>query len=1595
MSLLIFGALALALSVVTPAISRLPLRIAHTPQGHGFVEYFVAYLAICLFFICLRRFLLQRTKEFLLFGLGFSTYAIFQIFQNLSFPGFHNLAWFQPSLNLSLAFDLAARLALALFFLFGILNVNRPFVQPTLRNIGLIYLNSVTAIFLAAILFYSFLPAVFYQHEQATTLKKSLDGLCALLFLACAALLFRFYVRKRHVLYFWFSLAAIFGVFTNLHLGLWETLYDPNFSFGHLLNIFFFSTILFGIFADHFRFVEIEAELRESLEKSKENLEMSEKTFRTFVENMADGFVVTDKNGAIVFCNQTLADTLDYSKTFLTGSAFSKLLPENAHFEALFKDDSPARQLEIEMISRDKRRVPVLLNVARISGGKGEFAGLQAVVTNLSRRKQVERDLENLVKEKTKNIEIFRQCIENSTDGILITDIDGRITYSNRAFDSMTHFLKSELIGKETSVLLCDDRSEAVHEQIWKTVREGRVWRGEFNTRRKDGSGFIGEVAVVPIGDEDGAASNFLWIETDITRRKTLERSLQKYAEELTSKTSELEAAKSYYETLISGMTDILIVVDNEGECTFINDYGRQRLQLRSEDLTKGRLPIFFDDLKRLEKDYGSRINVEIKDFESVIKTRDGEAILCSWHARPLFDRFGRRVGAMAVGRDISEYKKMQTELHEYTKNLENKVKDRTKELQQRVNQLARLLEIGEDIRLNVDVDVILNKICEAVQALGWRRVVISLRDYESRTSRAVAAAGLSPQDLEEVMSWTAIPFEESEKFFKEEFQISNSYFIGHERKLITRKSPHTLSYDLGERQADEWHSLDALLVPIRSKAKILGVISVDDPEDRRRPMSERVRDLEIFADKAALAIENARHLEIQKENERQAKFLVEIGQIFHSSLKMSEVVEAIVTKGGKAIGELCSLMLMAEGENLVPQASYHEKPELIDLFNQGCEKYPCRAGADFVGSVVATGQPLLMSRPFPQHVQDFYETPFYLLNRQRPISSLMILPLRARDRVLGVMVFLQFQPKRKYKHEELTLAQELTDRAALAIENARLFEEAGDKARQLEKANKLKSEFLTNVSHELRTPLNAIITLTDILMRGIPGDLNAEQIRQLQIIQRSGSNLLNLINDILDLSKIEAGKIEPIYSPIPIRAVVEETIEHIRPLCIRKRLELEYLPAADVPEIIFSDQDKLTKALTNVIANAVKFTDHGKISVLLNLQEDKLRIDVSDTGVGIPENRLEDIFKEFQQVDSSDSRKYGGTGLGLTIARKMLTILGGSISVVSQVGKGSTFTILLPLKTESEIAEAKRFDSRRAPPIGEFELEVSDDRDRLDARKKVVLIIDDEKEAIYIMQQYLHEHDYQIIFPQNGENVLELAELYSPFVITLDILMPAQSGWEVLDLLKSDERTKEIPVVVTSILQERERALAMGAAEYLVKPFEPQKLLAVLAALDSRALKPRIFPELPDFSKIKKALRAKLFFPFSQRKLPELRSRILLVDDDKDTQYAMKYILEQAGYQVYFANEGGEALQQAQLIKPNLILMDIMMPEMDGYEATRQLKAHHDFKNIPIIAMTAKAMKGDREKILLAGCDDYIAKPFMTKEILQLVEKWLQQSLN
>jgi signal transduction histidine kinase/CheY-like chemotaxis protein len=407
-----------------------------------------------------------------------------------------------------------------------------------------------------------------------------------------------------------------------------------------------------------------------------------------------------------------------------------------------------------------------------------------------------------------------------------------------------------------------------------------------------------------------------------------------------------------------------------------------------------------------------------------------------------------------------------------------------------------------------------------------------------------------------------------------------------------------------------------------------------------------------------------------------------------------------------------------------------------------------------------------------------------------------------------------------------------LASQAAIALEHATLFEQVRRHAeeletkveartrelqetnRQLEAASRHKSEFLANMSHELRTPLNAIIGFSRIVMRRAKDTLPVKQYENLEKIVLSADQLLRLINDVLDLAKVEAGKMEVRAVTFSLDALIEACLRMVEPMVKSDQVPLVKDIEIDLPRL-HTDQDKLKQILINLLSNAIKFTEAGTIAVSARRQDNRVVIAVADHGIGIPEEALEILFDEFRQVDSSSTRRYGGTGLGLSISRHFARLLGGDIAVRSAVGRGSTFTVTIPMRYESVESDPAPAGARgqRQP----------------DRNGSVMLAIDDDPDAIYLLRENLGETGYRVVGALTGEEGLEKARALRPFAITLDIMMPDRDGWEVLRDLKADPATCHIPIIVLSVVDEKEQAYRLGAFDYLVKPFERDALLGSL----------------------------------------------------------------------------------------------------------------------------------------------------------------------
>jgi len=553
-------------------------------------------------------------------------------------------------------------------------------------------------------------------------------------------------------------------------------------------------------------------------------------------------------------------------------------------------------------------------------------------------------------------------------------------------------------------------------------------------------------------------------------------------------------------------------------------------------------------------------------------------------------------------------------------------------------------------------------------------------------------------------------------------------------------------------------------------------------------------------------------------------------------------------------------------------------------------------------------------------------------------------------------------------------LQREIAERkrveAALKEERTSLAQRVEERTADLRKANgelaraaRLKDEFLASMSHELRTPLNAILGMSESLQEEIYGPLNERQTRSLRIVEESGRHLLDLINDILDVSKIEAGKLDLQYGTVLVQSVCQASLQFIKQDALKKRLKVSSNFDTAVAKIQ-ADPRRLKQILVNLLNNAVKFTlQDGAIGLEVtgNAEQEMVHFTVWDTGIGISQDQIEHLFMPFIQLDSSLSRQYAGTGLGLTLVQRLTEMHGGSVSVESQVGKGSRFTVSMPWQEPAEVVE-------------EVEETESDTADLSSIHK--VLIVEDSPTAAAWIASCLAELGVESAIHERGEGVVDRALEIQPDVILLDILLPGIDGWDVLPQLKAEPRTQDIPVFITSVMDERSRGLALGAAGYLIKPVSFKQLQQVL----SQVAHPQT-EELPTFVE-------------SFNEDPEVESPLILMAEDNEDNInaVMDYLLAE-GYRMAVARNGSDAIQRAREERPRVILMDIQMPGMDGLEAMRQIRSDADLADIPIIALTALAMHGDRERCLKAGADDYMSKPVRLKELARAIKEQLNRT--
>ena len=708
-------------------------------------------------------------------------------------------------------------------------------------------------------------------------------------------------------------------------------------------------------------------------------------------------------------------------------------------------------------------------------------------------------------------------------------------------------------------------------------------------------------------------------------------------------------------------------------------------------------------------------------------------------------------------------------------------------------------------------------------------------------------------------------------------------------------------------------------------------------------------------------------------------------------------------------------------------------------------------------------------------------------------------------------------------------LGEQKTEMADKNQELELLHRELEDKLKELELSSRYKSQFLSTMSHELRTPLNSILILSNALGQNKKGNLDEKQVEHAQVIHSAGADLLSLINDILDISKIEEGKMDVVVDPIAPAELGDHFRRHFSHVAENRGVEFRVALGDDLPANFYTDRQRLEQIIKNLLSNALKFTDDGSVTLGIHrpLADERvpgrldrastLKFSVTDTGVGIPEDKQKLIFEAFQQADGTTSRKYGGTGLGLTISRELARLLGGEIGLHSDgPGQGATFTLYLPegsaeqaradgeadLGVDMDMDVGANAEAHTAPNLP---FQTTDD-DYV-VREKTVLVVEDDREFANVLVDLAADYGLESRICNDGESGLEYARRHRPSAIILDIGLPGMDGWEVMEKLKADPRTQDIPVHFLSGKDERNKALELGAIDFLAKPVNQEQILKAFAKIETAietnvrrllvvedseiqhqsirelfdqkgvritavtsgaealaALGETVFDcmildlTLPDMSGFELLERlhandqyeavpvviytgkdltrdeearlrkyadriilktersherllneASLFLHWLESTLPSHRrgnpemiehrddifegKKLLLVDDDMRNIYALSAQLEELGFEISIANNGREALDALNESPDyDIVLMDIMMPEMDGYEAMGHIRQQPRFAALPILALTAKAMKDDRAKCLDAGANDYCSKPIDMSKLTSLLRVWLHK---
>ncbi len=846
-------------------------------------------------------------------------------------------------------------------------------------------------------------------------------------------------------------------------------------------------------------------------------------------------------------------------------------------------------------------------------------------------------------------------------------------------------------------------------------------------------------------------------------------------------------------------------------------------------------------------------------------------------------------------------------------------------EAQHRAREMAVLAEVGRDISATLDLAMVMEQIAShARDLLAGDTSAIYLPEADGQTFKAIVAQGPIAEQIKE----DAIHL--GQGIIGCLAQSGAAEFINdvnHDPRV--RLIPGTGGIADDER---------LVVAPLLAGERLTGMMAVwriggklfnQDDLDFLVGLSRQ----------AAIAIENARLFDdvqrLLKESEQRAAELSTINRVSQALVAESNLNALL-----QMVGEQMRQIFKAD---VVYVALLDRQTNLIHFPYQSGENFThLRFGEGLTSKIIQSGEPLLINRDIQARRAELGTA---LVGKEA--RSYLGVPVMAGGQAIGVISVQSLQEEGRFTHNDARLLSTIAANVGAAIQNAQLFQAAQTARTAAEAANQAKSAFLANMSHELRTPLNAIIGFTRIVRRKGEEALPQKQLENLDKVLTSAEHLLGLINTVLDIAKIEAGRMEVHTTEFDLTSLVDMCVTTAQPLLKPGvAMEVEIEPGLAPIE---SDQEKIKQILFNLLSNAAKFTHEGSIDIRVRRQEAALVIEVADTGIGISTEALERIFEEFQQADSFTTRKYGGTGLGLSISRSLARLLGGELTASSTVGSGSTFVLSVPWRYSDFVGRPTRRKTGPLPP----------EKAPAVNQKRLVLAIDDDPDAVYLLQENLSPY-YQVVGARSGAEGLQMAHQLRPQAILLDIILPDKDGWQVLHDLKNDPVTYPIPVILLTIVDKKALGYQLGAAAYLLKPLNGEAVMEALQRV-------------------------------SQPQPLHRPHRLLVVDDDPNVSDMLRQILPEDRYELDMAVDGVAALEMVERQPPDLILLDLMMPRLDGFGFLEKLRQHPQHQAIPIVVITAKVLTdNDLARLQNSVVDILLKQGLMGEQLVQELDRIL-----